>query len=248
MTEKKDPLQTGPPGEPLDGEELSVAEVRLQDAIDDALKRRFGDGEVPRVSLPTATSGGAGGAGGDGGAAKRSGVLARIGVARVVAAAAILVLSGWVGFEYVVEPWLNAPPTLMAQAQGVHERMVDNGFVPGWTCETIGEFETAFADRLGQAVTLDAFEWDGVRLVGLSYVRIDRQYSIAVLAEVDGEPVVVVAVKPNERVGRQEGVFTKQIGDVLLIEVTPFEEPRVLPELRALEPVSLGVGGGSCAG
>ncbi|MEM6334002.1 MAG: hypothetical protein AAF823_11760 [Planctomycetota bacterium] len=244
MTQKKDPSQQGLPGEPMDGEELDVAEARLQDAIDDALKRRFGASEVPRVSLPTQAGGGARGSGGS----ERRGVLARIGVARAIAAAAILVLSGWVGFEYVVEPWMSAPPTLAVQAQALLERLVDDGFEPGWTCETIGEFESAFADRLGQPVTVDAFAWDGVELVGLSYVRIDRQYSVAVLAEVDGQPVVVVGLKPGARMGRGEGVFTKQIGALLLIEVSTFDEPRVLPELKAPEPVSLGAGGGSCAG
>jgi len=122
----------------------------------------------------------------------------------------------------------------------IYAQQIDNGFVPGWVCETDEEFAKTFGGTFQQPLLLAAAP--GVEALGLSYNVALGSRTVMLLARVDGEPVLVFAgstgfydVAPPAGNNRRLNVFERQIGLVKLFEVTPFETPRLLPDLYAVD-------------
>ncbi len=75
-------------------------------------------------------------------------------------------------------------------------------------------------------------------MVGLTYCGGLSRYTTTMLARVDGQPVMVFVdrrendeqiVPPDPKTGLH--LFRKELGDLVLYELTPFAEPRVMEYL-----------------
>lgn len=142
--------------------------------------------------------------------------------------------------RYAAKPWRNMA-TVYAEA-------VETGFAPDWVCETDRIFADTFQDQLGQKLLLGPTP-AGVAAVGLSYTNTITDLTICLLARVDEQPVIVF-IDRAERDGDHRGadqllpegsglkLFSRQIGTLVLHELTPLAEPKVLASF--LEP---GTGG-----
>lgn len=191
--------------------EASAGQAR----IDGALRQQFGGAGMTVPPLPEAAAGPR---------AYRRAAWWRD--ARVLAAAGLLVA---VGVWAAIAGLGGGADTLAA----VYAREVDGGLVPGWVCETDAEFAQTFEDQFKQPLLAAAAP--GVELIGLTYNYALEARTVMVLARVDGEPVIVFTgptrlVTETPSVGSQSlNLFERQIGQVRLFEVTPLDEPRVLP-------------------
>jgi len=119
----------------------------------------------------------------------------------------------------------------------VYHAEVASGFEPQWVCETDEEFAGWYRKQVGRPLTLAALP-PHVRAAGLSIDNVLSRRTIYLLAEVEGKPVIVfadhVANDDTPRVlsGSNLHLFRRQIGDVVLYELTPLDRPRVLEHFR----------------
>ncbi len=182
--------------------------------------------EAPRVTLPPR----------DANRQRRTQLLA---VAASLACVALWSTFGWEQLKLFWEPAGAYPQISVAQ---VYQGAVDRGFQPDWLCEDEQEFAQTFADRQGQALLLEPLP-EGVRMAGLAYLDGFTPRATSMFAYVDDQPVLVMVGREDEVSGsllqgdRQRGiaVFTRSLSGLTLVEVTPFEEPRVLDSLTLAE-------------
>jgi hypothetical protein len=114
-------------------------------------------------------------------------------------------------------------------------QLVGDGLTPEWRCETDEEFAATYRSRLGQALVLGSLP-PGVEALGLSYSPAFSFNTVALLARVDGQPVIVYAdyahaaggVLPTLPAAPNVHVFERRIGDIVLYEVTPKDKPAIL--------------------
>jgi hypothetical protein len=201
------------------GDTKAAREVELQGEIDRSLRRLFGEGggvvEVPALG----------------------GTIAKVGPRtrwRWVAAAAAVALVTLAGLYGVL--LLTADRT--DRLGPIYTNEVAGGFVPREVCTDAAQFAAWTKEHYGQALypSADA-ERAGVTLVGWSYGVGVTNYSGVLLARVEGTPVVVLVDKAKaeglRELPKPEGgslrSFRRRIGDLVLYEVTPLAEPRVLP-------------------
>lgn len=131
-------------------------------------------------------------------------------------------------------------PTLTAS----YAQQVAGGFVPGEVCTDTDAFAAWTLKNYGVALA-PALVVGGnggkVEYVGWSYDRTISTYTGVLLAKVEGRPVTVhlERAEAQRKFGRpREGgaaglrVFSREVGGVVLYEVTPLEEARVLPRLE----------------
>jgi hypothetical protein len=156
---------------------------------------------------------------------------------RLVAMIALCVLGvgGYVGWRMV---WIGPAEPLLAE----YDYQVDGGFVPQVVCTTPEAFASWTSDAFGVAIEptdLDA----RVQLVGWARRETLSSYTGVLLAVVDGQRVIVtmdpaaLIRAPGARAGLERGhgslrVFSSRVGTLMLHEVTPFSEPRIVPGLR----------------
>ena len=115
----------------------------------------------------------------------------------------------------------------------IYEKCVDDGFQPKWVCDDDREFAETFQKRQGQPLLLKPESRDV--MVGLSYLKGISAHTTTMLASVDGEPVLVFVDslerdtqpdKPSWSSGLN--LFRKELDGLVLYELSPLDEPRVL--------------------
>ncbi len=116
--------------------------------------------------------------------------------------------------------------------------VLEEGFEPLWRCETDEEFADTFEYRLGHPLVLGAVP-TGVEAIGLSYSPAISYSTIALLATVDGQKVIVF-VDHTEIAEHQQPeltdpdlhLFQRQVDDLMLYEVTPLDKPKLLDSFK----------------
>ncbi len=155
-------------------------------------------------------------------------------VGRLAVAAAVA--GGLVGVWLIGQNLSPDPPRYHAQPwramQTVYHDLVSEGFEPLWVCKDDQEFADSFRSVYRQALLLAEMP-PGTTTLGLSYCNSLTARTTCLLATAGGEPVVVF-VDRIERDHPQpvpEGlhVHRRQLGRFVLYELSPLEEPAVLP-------------------
>jgi hypothetical protein len=210
------------------------AELVLQRRLDEALRRRFEPPSPQRVL--EALSRRAGGP-----------QVLRFPSARrwfqrpwglAVAASIIVALIGvnwyvWTSLPHGLAPRPERRPIELVSLERGYQRELERGFRPLWLCETDHEFASAIFKSLGQGllITIPPAE---IKAKGLSYLPALSKDTMILLAEVETQPVVVfidrLAADSRPTLPPESGLrlFRREVGALVLYEVTPLGEPRVL--------------------
>ncbi len=216
--------------------ELAV-EVRAQRLIDESLRRRFSAADPDRVldaALRTASAGGR----------KTSKPWPWWG--RVAAAAALVAFAAAVAWYLPLNVGPNgaSPPDYgprgPQQTIATHyHRTIDAGFVAAWACPP-EEFFNTFKSQFGRGLVLGQAP-PHVRPLGLSYLNCLSPWTISFLARVHEQPVMVFVDTLDEDTETLMSdahdpdlkLFKRRAGKLFLYELTPLDEPNVLPILSA---------------
>jgi hypothetical protein len=144
------------------------------------------------------------------------------------AAAAVLLLVT----AYAVSPWSRLMPA-SAPAQ-IYFAQHDKGFVPEVVCTTPEAFaqwtNAQFKEELTPATLPES-----IQLVGWSKTKLISDYTGILLAKVDGKEVIVLmdstmyTKEVPDTYMHGLHTFETTMGKVRLIEVTPFNTPRITP-------------------
>jgi len=228
--------------------------VELQRRIDAGLRSRF---ESPRIDLPAAGRQGSqtiGATPGEGVRGEQSIPSPRAErgnrqLARNLAAiAALIAIIGVAGYYFLLAPQ-RAP---FDQPHEVYARLVSAGFEPAVVCDSNEQFIDWMVDNHDQRMLIPV-ETPGVDLIGWDYRRVLTARTSVLLTRVSAggragergakppaerqEVIVLVEDRAEARrlfapQGSGLNVFRKTLGDVVLYEVTPLSEPRLLPHAR----------------
>jgi hypothetical protein len=235
-----------------------AAQVALQAQIDDALGRLFEPPETVAVDLPLDS--GSPGAPGiapapavapalNGVAATTTGRAARRrprwrAVAALAAAIALAAVGAWqIRSALTAGRGGAAPYGGYQDFAGFYASAVAAGFEPQWVCADDAEFRRTFEEHYGQPLLLGELPPD-VRTLGLSYAYSLSPRTTCLLARAAGEPVVVFVDEAHRDPGPQGveaggmNLFRRRLGRVVLYELTPLDEPRLLERFR--DPTSAG--------
>ena len=159
-------------------------------------------------------------------------------IRRLAAAAAIAaaLVGGWQIWR-AVGPGAGAPAAYRHQPwrslDTVYRDTVAGGFEPAWVCADDREFTLTFRSVHHQGLLL-AETPPHIAAVGLSYCNSITPRTICVMARVHGEPVIVFVDGVERDTGQTHpsgglNVFRRQIGRLVLYELSPLAEPSVLP-------------------
>jgi hypothetical protein len=121
----------------------------------------------------------------------------------------------------------------------VYDEIVDGGFSPDFVCRDEAEFVSWFVDQFGAPLRLlDEVPAD-VAVLGLGYRRALSPETIELLVMTDDTPVVVFVDRrerdrPDLVPPPEAGLngFRREVGPLVLYEVSPLDGPRVLPHAR----------------
>ena len=123
----------------------------------------------------------------------------------------------------------------------IYEKTVADGFRPKWVCEDEHEFAATFFTRQGQGLLLADMP-AGSKMEGLTYCGGLSRYTTTMLARVDGFPVMVFVDRafadthPSLASGENSlHLFRKELGPLVLYELTPLDQPRVSDYLYLAE-------------
>jgi hypothetical protein len=126
----------------------------------------------------------------------------------------------------------------------IYQKCVDNGFRPKWVCDDDREFAETFQRRQGSPLLLKTAAKD--MMVGLSYLKGITSQTTTMLARVDGEPILVfVDVLQRDTNPAQPAwssglhLFRQELAGLVLYEVTPLDQPRVLSNFYIPESTEL---------
>ncbi len=158
-------------------------------------------------------------------------------VGRLAVAAAVA--GGLVGVWLIAQNLVPARPregAYQAQPwramQTVYRDLVNEGFQPLWVCKDDQEFADSFRSVYHQALLLAEIPPHTTTL-GLSYCNSLTARTTCLLATAGGEPVVVFVdrIERDQPQTAPEGLYLhrRQIGRLVLYELSPLEEPAVLP-------------------
>lgn len=158
---------------------------------------------------------------------------------KLMAAAALLAISSaglWYSWSiskpapvadvYAPQPWRSF--------ETVYGDAIRNGFKPDWICRNEREFERTFARRLRQPLLIAALP-AGVTAGGISYSNTITESTINVFGRVQGTPVMVFvdkAASDLKTMPQPDGklhVFRREVGSLVLYELTPLDQPNILP-------------------
>jgi hypothetical protein len=115
----------------------------------------------------------------------------------------------------------------------IYQRSVDGGFIPKWVCDDDQEFAQTFQERQGLPLLLkpDAQHM----MVGLSYLTGVTAKTTTMLARVEDQPILVFVERLDREVQPDHPswssglkLFRQELGELVLYEVTPLSEPRVI--------------------
>ncbi len=121
-----------------------------------------------------------------------------------------------------------------------YRHTVDSGFKEEWVCSDDAVFAMVFKDAFGQMLSMNLPLPAGVDAKGLNFFNIYSKQTIGVLALVEGEPVMVFVDRleneDNEPPPQPDAglhVFRRELGSLVLFEVTPLDEPALVEHLTA---------------
>ncbi|MGI9427842.1 MAG: hypothetical protein ACR2NM_04245 [Bythopirellula sp.] len=129
----------------------------------------------------------------------------------------------------------------------IYQKCVADGFRPKWVCDDDREFAETFQRRQGKPLLLKPAAKD--LMVGLSYLKGITSRTTTMLARVDGEPILVFVdilqrdskpAKPAWSSGLN--LFRQELAGLVLYEVTPLDQPRVLANFYIPESTELPTG------
>jgi hypothetical protein len=202
-----------------------LAEVELQKRIDDSLRRSFASLEVPAGLLAKLRD-----------HVQPARVVSPLRRRRVLigVAAAAAIVWGVLGWQYLASRSKTPRYNPNLPLATIYETQVAAGFRPKWVCDDDREFASTFQTRQGQGLLLAAMP-AGTKMVGLTYCGGISRYTTTMLARVDAAPVMVFV----DRIGADTHpslpavdtglhLFRKELGSLVLYELTPLGEPRVL--------------------
>jgi hypothetical protein len=156
----------------------------------------------------------------------------------LVAAAIAFLVCGPVALYFAWEKF-NEPKAMVYGPKPVqpldvaYRAEVKSGFKCDWECKTDSEFAMTFTAQLGQPLLMKALPAQ-VSSLGLSYVGGISPRSIGYLAKVEGKPVMVFVDQTHADGGQAlsspEGLhlFKREVGSLVLYEVTPLEKSHLL--------------------
>jgi hypothetical protein len=206
------------------------AEVALQERIDASLQRSLSPGAIPqdllaklRENAPTA---------------RTVPLLRRRRVTWIAATAAALAWGAlaW-QYLYLSDNSKTSRYDATIPLATIYHKQVAAGFQPKWVCDDDREFASTFLARQGQGLLLAAMP-PGSKMVGLTYCGGLSRYTTTMLARVGDAPIMVFvdrmgAGPPPQPPASQSGLhlFQKELGSLVLYELTPLGEPRVMDYL-----------------
>lgn len=210
------------------------AEIELQNHIDESLRRSFGRAAIPKSLLEKVRE--------NAPAGRMVRPLRRRMRLAVIAAAAALVwcVLSWQFFVSSSKPPRYNPNRPL---DAIYQSQIAAGFKPRWVCDDDREFVATFHDRQGQGLLLAAMP-SGSKMVGLTYCGGISRYTTTMLARVNDSPVMVFVDRlsadthPQLPPGETNlHLFRRVLGSIVLYELTPLEQPRVMDFLHlAAEP------------
>lgn len=114
-----------------------------------------------------------------------------------------------------------------------YEQSKASDFKEDWKCDSEQQFQTTFWYRLGSAVAIAGRLPSDVEVHGIKYGHTLSDQSVHLTATVDGKGIVVfVDKKENDRKDDVSGAglhaFRKETDHLVLVEVSPFDKPRLL--------------------
>ena len=212
------------------------AEIELNIQIDAALRRSFAPAGPPPALLaklrePTPSK-------------PIAGRLPSRRAALIAAAMAASVVWGMLAWRYLG----NRPPVPIYDPQmplaSIYQTTIAEGFKPAWVCEDDREFASTFQKRQGQGLLLAKLP-EGSKMEGLTYVGGMSRYTTTMLARVDNHPVMVFVDRadadPHPALscgGNDLHLFRKELGPLVLYELTPLDKPHVMDYLHLVEAPS----------
>jgi hypothetical protein len=205
-------------------------QVELQMQIDQALRTRFAPPEMPAELVAKLRE-----------AAKvRPAARAKPRSWKTLAAAAsaAAVVWGLLAWQYFGNRPQAPDYNPVKPLDTIYATTVAEGFKPAWRCEDDAQFISTFQQRQGQGLLLAAMP-TGSRMEGLTYVGGLSRYTTTMLARVNDKPVMVFVDRadtdphPGLSCGCSDlHLFRKQLGSLVLYELTPFDQPKVMDYLH----------------
>ncbi|MBX3424566.1 MAG: hypothetical protein KF688_02695 [Pirellulales bacterium] len=226
-----------PPSDAAAHEFLAEARdaARLQARVDDSLRRLFPRREAPGELL-AALRGGAGPAIA-GRVADDAMQIGREPIARLGAAAAVLLIAGFAWHWFAGGRPSDEPYFAPTPLTTLYRQEIDAGFEPYYECHDPERFAAAFQKQLGLPLQLAAMP-AGTRMLGLSYSGGLSRQTTSMLCEVDGREVIVfvdLVGRDQPQMADDDGslrVFRAVRDGLVFYEVTPLVEPRVTEYLQ----------------
>lgn len=130
------------------------------------------------------------------------------------------------------------PHRTMAQA---YRHTIEEGFTAKWVCRDDREFALVFLDQFGDMLSMNFPLPAGVEALGLKYFDVISPRTISMLARVEGVPVMVFV----DRLERDHdtvrevppglSLHRRQLGSLVLYEITPRDEPALIFHLQRPE-------------
>jgi len=126
-------------------------------------------------------------------------------------------------------------PTLLA----FYDASAKNDFKEDWVCASPSEFAATFQTRVGYGLNQPNVPAN-VQLLGLKYGKTITGLTVHIMAKVDGEGVIVFVdkksrdPKPDMKQG-DLNVFRREMDHLIVFEMTPHDEPAILPKLEERE-------------
>jgi len=155
----------------------------------------------------------------------------------------------WDFFQPPIDPY-HRPPQTLAE---FYTSAVNADMEPDWICETDRQFVTTFWQRLGHGARLAENLPDGLVALGISYPNTISPKTVALLAEYQGEPIVIYvdrlsAVRGNgekdEAADREPWridpdselrQYRREAPPLIFIEVSRLDQPHMLEHLEPAE-------------
>jgi hypothetical protein len=164
-----------------------------------------------------------------------------LGIAAVLAVIVGVQYTGLLGGNSGGGPSGQGPQSARGDAAGLFRSIEAAGFTPVWVCSTDEELRKYTRENLGAAWTIAPVP--GLELVGWSYTDrlLNGQYSSVLLATYNGRRLIVVADhahfdrKVNAPADGSLKVHKRTIGETVVYEVSPLDEPVVLGRISAAE-------------
>jgi hypothetical protein len=159
-------------------------------------------------------------------------------IAAITAAAAIV--WGYLGWQFLAPDPSRPDYNPRKPLDAIYATTIAEGFKPLWKCENDAEFIDTFQKRHGQGLLLASAEMPaGTKMEGLTYVGGMSRYTTTMLARVDDKPVMVFVDRADSDYTPADPcnscglhLFRKQVGSLMLYELTPLDQPKLMEYLR----------------